>query len=117
MSGALDPSRFLLFSDAQYEGRLAWNRKTTSGFQKVPDPFDEEADVAWSRVWSLTSGTSAFLPASMLYMGVRGPGSRMCYADSNGLAAGSYHLLAWSGAPLSDRLRWLEESPEPQPVA
>ncbi len=22
------------------------------------------------------------------------------------------HLLAWSGAPLSDRLRWLEESPE-----
>lgn len=88
VEGALDPSDFLLFSNAQYAAREAWNRKTTSGFQKVPEPFDERAEVAWSRVWSLISGREAYVPTALLYLGFRGPGAHFCNADSNGLAAG-----------------------------
>ncbi|MCG6989160.1 MAG: TOMM precursor leader peptide-binding protein [Gemmatimonadetes bacterium] len=88
VEGALDPSDFLLFSNAQYAARQVWNRRTTSGFQKVPEPFDEGAEVAWSRVWSLISGTEAYVPTALLYLGFRGPGAHFCNADSNGLAAG-----------------------------
>lgn len=88
VEGALDPSDFLLFSNAQYAAREAWNRKTTSGFQKVPEPFDERAEVAWSRVWSLISEREAYVPTALLYLGFRGPGAHFCNADSNGLAAG-----------------------------
>lgn len=88
VKGALDPTAFLLFSESQLQGRVAWNRKVTSGFQKVPEPFDEASEVAWSRVWSLGSGAEAFVPTSLLYMGFQGPGSTFCNADTNGVAAG-----------------------------
>lgn len=86
--GALDPADLLLFSEAQYSNRTVWNQTTTSAFQWVPEPFDQRAEVEWSRVWSLSSGTEAFVPTSMLYFGFRGPDARFGTADSNGLAAG-----------------------------
>jgi oxazoline/thiazoline synthase len=88
LKGALDPSDFMLFSRSQYRTRKAWNRAITSRFQKVPEPFDDQREIAWSRVWSLVSGREAFVPTSILYLGFRGPGSEFCNADSNGLAAG-----------------------------
>jgi thiazole/oxazole-forming peptide maturase SagD family component len=88
VEGSLDPSRFLLFSENQYASREAWNEKITSGFQKVPEPFDPDREIAWSRVWSLVSGAEAFVPTSLLYRGFGGPGATFCNADTNGLAAG-----------------------------
>lgn len=85
--GAIDPTECLLFSDRQYAGREKWNPEH-SRFQHVPERFDEEADVAWSRVWCLQTGEPAYLPTAYLYFGFQGAGSRYCRADSNGLAAG-----------------------------
>lgn len=84
----LDPSDFLHFSEAQYRDRAAWNERVRSRFQRVPEPFDTEREIAWSRIWSLVSGTEAFVPTSLLYRGFRGPGAECCHADTNGLAAG-----------------------------
>jgi ribosomal protein S12 methylthiotransferase accessory factor len=85
--GARHPSPFLLFSASQYRQRERWNRSCSS-FQRVPQPFDVESTVAWSRVWSLASREYALVPTALLYAGFRGPGAQFCRADSNGLAAG-----------------------------
>lgn len=84
---AVHPAGCLHFSDAQYADRDAWNR-SASRFQHVPEPFDENAEVAWSRVWCLQTRAPAYLPTGMLYFDFDGPGTAYGSADSNGLAAG-----------------------------
>lgn len=87
VEGAIDPTECLLFSDRQYDAREEWN-PGHSRFQHVPERFDSEAAVAWSRVWCLQTREPAYLPTAYLYFGFQGAGSRYCRADSNGLAAG-----------------------------
>ncbi len=86
---ALDPAGCLLFDRRQYDDRDRWNR-VCAPFHRVPEPFDDVAEVDWTPVWSLLTGEQRLLPAAMLYYhprAERGPGSAM--ADSNGNAAGA----------------------------
>ncbi|GIX16983.1 MAG: hypothetical protein KatS3mg119_1169 [Rhodothalassiaceae bacterium] len=84
---AIDPRNCMLFSDRQYAERAAWCRRG-SPFQYVPEPFDEEAELDWSPVWSLSEARQKYLPSSYLYYG-HPEGGRFCTADSNGCAAGN----------------------------
>lgn len=86
---AVDPRSVMLFSETQYADRLAWLARG-SRFQVVPQPFDEDARISWSPVWSHTRQCVRYLPTSSLYYGFREPNDDAFYswADSNGNAAG-----------------------------
>jgi oxazoline/thiazoline synthase len=85
---AIHPNVCMLFSEAQYRDRARWNMKS-SGFQYVPEPFDETAAIDWVPIWSLTRCAFRYLPASFCYFDARGPGAAYCRGDSNGNAAGN----------------------------
>lgn len=86
---AVDPMTCQLFHDRQYRDRTGWNL-THSPFQQVCDPFDDEAVLDWTPVWSMTGRTHRLLPTGMLYFSAPvEPGPRFVQADSNGNAAGS----------------------------
>jgi bacteriocin biosynthesis cyclodehydratase domain-containing protein len=54
------------------------------------EPFDEDALVDWTPVWSLTHGEHRLLPTALLYFDApRTPGLGCVQADSNGNAGGS----------------------------
>ncbi|TDP96599.1 TOMM precursor leader peptide-binding protein [Labedaea rhizosphaerae] len=82
---ALHPGACLLYDDRQYADRVRWNA-SHSALQYVCDPFDEQVEMGWTPIWSLTEGRQRLLPTAMLYFGAPGIGVR---ADSNGNAAGS----------------------------
>ncbi|HYQ66898.1 TOMM precursor leader peptide-binding protein [Actinophytocola sp.] len=86
---AIDPRSCLLYDPRQYEERSEWNAAHGS-FQRVCDPFDDDAVMDWTPVWSLTRRSHRLLPTCLLYYGApaaRGP--HYLHADSNGSAAGS----------------------------
>ncbi|MFF7653878.1 TOMM precursor leader peptide-binding protein [Streptomyces sp. NPDC007983] len=64
--------------------------RTMPARHRPPDPFDEDAELDWTPVWSLTAERHRLLPTALLYYGApQPPGRRCCRADSNGAAAGS----------------------------
>src|SRR5262249_19144034 len=66
-----------------------WNARG-SPFSRVPQPFDEEAQLEWAPVWSLTQREFRYLPATYCYFPPAGaPGAQYCWADSNGNASGN----------------------------
>ncbi|HEX4705123.1 MAG TPA: TOMM precursor leader peptide-binding protein, partial [Pseudonocardiaceae bacterium] len=81
---AIHPNRCQLFHERQYPNRAAWN-STHGSFQRIPEPFDEQAVTDWTPVWSLTHERHRLLPTAMLYFAVPDGPLR---ADSNGNAAG-----------------------------
>jgi ribosomal protein S12 methylthiotransferase accessory factor len=86
---AVDPRTCQQFHDRQYRDRTGWNM-THGAFQQVCDPFDDEAELDWTPVWSMTDQTQRLLPTGMLYFCAPvEPGPRFVLADSNGNAAGS----------------------------
>jgi len=86
---AIHPNRSMLFSDKQYARRDELNR-TSSIYNYIPMPFDEEAEVDWTPVWSLTRGAERYLPTASCYFhyphDCRHDFSAAC---SNGNAAGN----------------------------
>ncbi|MGH2603110.1 MAG: TOMM precursor leader peptide-binding protein, partial [Dehalococcoidia bacterium] len=85
---AIHPNTCMLFSDAQYRDRARWNARG-SGFQYVPEPFEETVTIEWVPVWSLSRSEFRYLPASFCYFEHRGAGADFCRGDSNGNAAGN----------------------------
>jgi ribosomal protein S12 methylthiotransferase accessory factor len=84
---ALHPNACMLYSARQYRERAAWNARG-SQWNDVPEPFDEEAAVEWSPVWSLTRGEVRYLPTAYCYYEY--PQEPLtCAACSNGNAAGN----------------------------
>jgi bacteriocin biosynthesis cyclodehydratase domain-containing protein len=87
---AIHPSTLLGYSAAQYEHRRDWNLFPWAFYQRVPEPFDESAEVDWAPVWSLTRQQQRYVPAAHCYYGYPSPpGQGFCFADSNGCAAGN----------------------------
>jgi ribosomal protein S12 methylthiotransferase accessory factor len=79
----------LLFSERQYRERDARNA-VGSRFSFIPMPFDPEADLEWSPVWSLTRREVRYLPTGFCYYDYPQPDERTyCIACSNGNAAGN----------------------------
>jgi thiazole/oxazole-forming peptide maturase SagD family component len=66
-------------------------RMPGSRYNHVPEPFDEDAAIEWSPVWSLSEGRFKYLPTELLYPGYPTPegGRRYCYADSSGGSSGN----------------------------
>lgn len=83
---AVHPDAYRLFDPAQFARRAAWNA-AHSLFQQVPEPFDVDAVIPWTPVWSLTAQRHRLLPTASLYYRAPGPGGLT--ADSNGCAAGA----------------------------
>jgi len=83
------PNACLLFSDKQYRDREAWNA-VGHRFDEVPLPFDPEAEIDWTPVWSLTRQEARYLPAAYCWFNYPQRAERtFCYACSNGNAAGN----------------------------
>ena len=79
----------LLFSERQYRERDAWNARE-SRFNFVPVPFDPEAEIEWSSVWSLTRRETRYLPTAFCYFNYPQAADRaFCRSCSNGNAAGN----------------------------
>ncbi|MDQ1008575.1 bacteriocin biosynthesis cyclodehydratase domain-containing protein [Streptomyces sp. V4I23] len=85
---AVHPDSVQLYDPRQYRDRHRWNAEH-SHFHHVGDPFDENAEIEWTPVWSLTSRRHRLLPTSLLYYGsAQLAAGRYCHANSNGTAAG-----------------------------
>lgn len=86
---AIHPNDCMNFSLEQYDGRQEWNQNCSSWFQRIPEPFDEEKEIEWSPVWSLTEQEFKYLPTAYCYHGYGNRQKLDCWADSNGCAAGN----------------------------
>ena len=85
---AIHPNECTNFSQEQYKNRQVWNSNCSSFFQKVPEPFDEQREIEWTPVWSLTAGEFKYLPTAYCYHGYPNPWGD-CWADTNGCATGN----------------------------
>ena len=86
---AIHPNACMNFSQQQYQTREQWNAQCHGWFQKVPEPFDEEREIDWTPVWSLTAQDFKYLPTAYCYYGYPQSHQPDCWADSNGCAAGN----------------------------
>lgn len=78
---ALLPNDIQLFSDRQFQDRLALQPDDP---HPIPEPFDPSTRVEWSPVWSLRDKRFKYLPTGLLYFFYGG-----YHTDSNGCAAGN----------------------------
>jgi len=86
---AIHPNDCMLYADEQFAGRTAWNA-AHAPFQHVCEPFDDDAVLDWTPLWSISGERRRLLPTGMLYYGAPDDGRLRCVrADSNGCAAGS----------------------------
>jgi ribosomal protein S12 methylthiotransferase accessory factor len=83
----LHPNACMLYSAKQYRERAAWNDRQ-SEWNNVPEPFDEDAVVDWTPVWSLTRQAVRYLPTAYCYYDYPEE-PPACAACSNGSAAGN----------------------------
>jgi ribosomal protein S12 methylthiotransferase accessory factor len=89
LAGAINLGDCLLFSDCQYRDRDMINAQD-SPYNFVPLPFDPNAEIEWSPVWSLSRQEVRYLPTAFCYYDCPQPiEHRFCIADSNGCAAGN----------------------------
>ncbi|HUY33491.1 MAG TPA: TOMM precursor leader peptide-binding protein [Pirellulales bacterium] len=86
-AAGIDVRDCLLFSQRQYGQRDAINA-TNSAYNYVPRPFDPQAEIEWSPLWSLTRQEARYLPTAFCYYDYPSPKS-FCVACSNGCAAGN----------------------------
>ncbi|HEY9662953.1 MAG TPA: TOMM precursor leader peptide-binding protein, partial [Allocoleopsis sp.] len=89
---AVHPNACINFSSLQYQKRQEWNSNHSNfseWFQRVPEPFDEEREIEWTPVWSLTLQEFKYLPTAYCYYGYPASSKNDCWADSNGCAAGN----------------------------
>jgi ribosomal protein S12 methylthiotransferase accessory factor len=86
---AVDPRSSMLYSEQQYRDRDEWNGLKRN-LDVVPVPFDPDATMDWTPVWSLTQSAIRYLPTSYLFYGhPTRPEEFYTPADSNGCAAGN----------------------------
>jgi ribosomal protein S12 methylthiotransferase accessory factor len=84
------PGRILGFSDVQYLARDEWNVAHPEATEWVPERFDEQQPIAWTRAWSLTHACWSYVPSALCYFNQpRDPGPVFAVTDSNGNAAGN----------------------------
>jgi ribosomal protein S12 methylthiotransferase accessory factor len=86
---AIHPNACMNFSEAQYKNRHEWNAQCLNFFFRVPEPFDEEREIDWTPIWSLTEEKFKYLPTAYCYYGYPKPPKPDCWANSNGASAGN----------------------------
>jgi ribosomal protein S12 methylthiotransferase accessory factor len=104
-SAAIHPNDVMMFSDAQYAGRDASNRRDPHRAVRIAEPFDDDAPYAWTAVRRIGSDERRWLPTALCYYGDAPDRERgSCLADSNGCAAGE----SFDGAIVSGFLELVE---------
>jgi ribosomal protein S12 methylthiotransferase accessory factor len=87
---AIHPEELLLFSDAQYATRDAWNAAQTTSYHTVPGRLDAERTIQWTPVWSLRDDRGRLAPAGYCWYGHPDIAKHFyCASDANGCAAGN----------------------------
>ena len=87
---AVHPRELLLFSDTQYRERERLNAEYRLPRGAIPLPFDEQLEVDWTPVWSLSHERRRYVPTSYCYNRYPSPpAARFSPGDSNGNAAGN----------------------------
>ncbi|MFT6246721.1 MAG: ribosomal protein S12 methylthiotransferase accessory factor [Salibacteraceae bacterium] len=85
----IHPKEYLLFSQDQYSTRNEWNQNA-GHFQVVPFEFDENKDIEWTPIYSLTEENFKYFPTAYCYYSYnKDKANFYCWADSNGNAAGN----------------------------
>ncbi len=87
--GVVMPNCVQRFSPTQFGSRHVWNERHGRSFHWVPDPYCRRSPISWTRMRSLVTGSSRWVPTGLVYLGFDGPGADYCRGDSNGLAAGN----------------------------
>lgn len=79
----------LRISPKQYAEREEWNKNCSLNFHLIPNVFDEEKELDWTPLWSLTRQEFRYLPTAYCYYGH--PELRYFFSasDANGCAAGN----------------------------
>jgi ribosomal protein S12 methylthiotransferase accessory factor len=86
---AIHPNACLNFSRKQYRDRAKWNQREAE-YNWVPEPFDEEREIEWTPVWSLTQQGIKYVATAFCYFGYPHSAEHdFCRPDSNGNAAGN----------------------------
>jgi oxazoline/thiazoline synthase len=86
---AIHPNDCTQYSAAQYQQREEWNPQH-DGFAWVAEVFDQNKEIDWTPVWSLTAQKFKYLPTAYCYFGYpQANGHDFCRGDSNGNAAGN----------------------------
>ena len=89
LSQPIHPNACMLFSDRQFQNREL-GTASPSRLNWVPQPFDEDQEIDWSPVWSLTDNKPRYIPTAYCYYGYdRQQQIQFTRADSNGCAAGN----------------------------
>jgi ribosomal protein S12 methylthiotransferase accessory factor len=88
---AIHPNACMNFSEEQYKNREKLNVNLSNGFHWVPVPFDEEVEIDWTPVWSLTYEEFKYLPTAYCYYSYPIPNEEKDFYHpcSNGSAAGN----------------------------
>jgi ribosomal protein S12 methylthiotransferase accessory factor len=86
---AIHPNACMNFSPNQYRDRYQWNQREAE-YNWVPEPFDEQREIEWTPVWSLTQQRFKYVATALCYFGYPHLAEHdFCRADSNGNAAGN----------------------------
>lgn len=86
---AIHPNACMLFSDRQLAERDERNA-TSSRYGYIPQPFDPDARIDWTPVWSLTHDRPRYLPTQFCYFSYPAEENQdFCIDCSNGNAAGN----------------------------
>jgi oxazoline/thiazoline synthase len=89
LNNPVHPNACMLFSDMQFNNREQWNA-TGSQLTWIPEPFDEETEIEWSPVSSLTYDCLRYVPTAYCYYSyAQQHNIQFTRADSNGCAAGN----------------------------
>jgi ribosomal protein S12 methylthiotransferase accessory factor len=87
---ALAPAELMLFSERQLANRDEWNADPSHRLHLVPEPFQTDRPIDWSRAWSLTHDAERLLPAGYAWYGHPDLAEHFyCVTDSNGNASGN----------------------------
>ena len=90
-SKAIHPNACMNFSQEQYQKRDIWNKGLESAFNWIPAKFDDDLEVEWSPVWSLSNQVFKYLPTGYCYYNYPASHKEKAFYHtcSNGSAAGN----------------------------
>ncbi len=89
LSHPINPNACMLFSERQFQNRMMV-AANPSHLSWIPELFDEEQEIDWSPVWSLTYNEPRYIPTAYCYYGyTQRHNIWFTRADSNGCAAGN----------------------------
>jgi ribosomal protein S12 methylthiotransferase accessory factor len=89
LEGAVHPNACMLFSDRQYAEREERNQRA-GAYDFIPLPFDPQAEIEWTPVWSLSKQAFRHLPTEFCHFSYPHECDKnFCVGCSNGNAAGN----------------------------